>query len=729
MRQKIKHIFFLVFVISGLSILPATAHTTHEIQNHENNAHVTVTKHHGELSKSSHVIMSHGEEGLSEEAHTEKEGHEGNVRQLIAPTHGGTLPWWLLAIPFLPLASFVFTLLFGKRLGVHSHWVPIIAVLISFSCALKAFLTVKSGHYINQDLYTWISSGNTRVAVGFLLDQLTSVMLIVVTTVSSLVHIYSIGYMKGEDGYYRFFSYLSLFTFSMLMLVLGNNFMQLFFGWEAVGLSSYLLIGFYYEKVSAAAAGRKAFIVNRFGDFGFILGLFLIFVNFGSLHYYDVFSQAGQVVGQTFSIFGMTFDLPTAIAILLLCGALGKSAQIPLHVWLPDAMEGPTPVSALIHAATMVTAGVFLIARCNPLFELSHFALNVVTFIGAITCIFAATIALVQTDIKRVVAYSTVSQLAYMFIGCGVGAYGAGVFHLFTHAFFKALLFLGCGSIILGMHHEQEVKYMGGLKKYMPITYWTFLLASLSISGVPGFAGFFSKDEILTMAFNSDIALGKFAWFIGTFVAFLTAFYSFRLFFLIFHGEFRGTAKQKAHLKESPAVVTIPLLLLAVGAVAAGWFGIPALLGGHNYWGHFLMPVVGEPELQISTYAESVLLGTSVLAGGCGILLAFFMYITKPELPGKLVEMFPRTYNLLLNKYFIDEIYIGGLVEPTLTFSRKTLLKIIDVGIIEGIVNGVPKGIGAISSKLRGIQDGQISHYLAWMGGSALFIFVWMFTR
>ncbi len=728
MRQKIKHILFLVFVISGLSILPATANTTHKIQIHENDSHVLVSKHHGELSQSSHVIMNHGEEGASEH-HADKEGHEGNVRQLIAPTHGGALPWWLLAIPFFPLASFVFTLLFGKRLGVNSHWVPIITVLISFSCALKAFLTVKSGHYINQDLYTWISSGNTRVAVGFLLDQLTSVMLIVVTTVSSLVHIYSIGYMKGEDGYYRFFSYLSLFTFSMLMLVLGNNFMQLFFGWEAVGLSSYLLIGFYYEKVSAAVAGRKAFIVNRFGDFGFILGLFLIFVNFGSLHYYDVFSQAGQVVGQTFSIFGMTFDLPTAIAILLLCGALGKSAQIPLHVWLPDAMEGPTPVSALIHAATMVTAGVFLIARCNPLFELSHFALNVVTFIGAITCIFAATIALVQTDIKRVVAYSTVSQLAYMFIGCGVGAYGAGVFHLFTHAFFKALLFLGCGSIILGMHHEQEVKYMGGLKKYMPITYWTFLLASLSISGVPGFAGFFSKDEILTMAFNSDIALGKFAWFIGTLVAFLTAFYSFRLFFLIFHGEFRGTAKQKAHLKESPAVVTIPLLLLAIGAIGAGWFGIPALLGGHNYWGHFLMPVVGEPELTISTYAESVLLGTSVLAGAFGILLAFYMYMMKPELPGKLAEMFPKVYNLLLNKYYIDEIYIGGLVEPTLTFSRKALLKIVDIVIIEGIVNGVPRGIGAISSKLRGLQDGQISHYLAWMGGSALFLFVWMFTR
>jgi NADH-quinone oxidoreductase subunit L len=515
----------------------------------------------------------------------------------------------------------------------------------------------------------------------------------------------------------------------MLMLVLGNNFMQLFFGWEAVGLSSYLLIGFYYEKVSAADAGKKAFIVNRFGDFGFILGLFLVFVNFGSLHYHDVFANAGQIVGQTWHFFGMSFDMPTAICLLLLCGALGKSAQIPLHVWLPDAMEGPTPVSALIHAATMVTAGVFLVARCNPLFELSHFALNVVTLIGTVTCLFAATIALVQTDIKRVVAYSTVSQLAYMFIGCGVGAYSAGIFHLFTHAYFKALLFLGCGSIILGMHHEQDVKYMGGLKKYMPITYWTFLLASLSISGVPGFAGFFSKDEILTMAFNSPIAMGKLAWFIGTFVAFMTAFYSFRLFFLIFHGEFRGTEKQREHLKESPAVVTIPLILLAIGAVSAGWLGVPELLGGQNHWAAYLAPVLGHPHLTISRYAESMLMGSSILAGGCGILLAFFMYITKPELPGKLANAFPRIYNLLLNKYFIDEIYIAGLVEPTLRFSRKALLKVVDTIIIEGIVNGIPKGIGVFSTKLRALQSGQVSTYLAWMGGSALFLFVWMFTR
>ncbi len=720
MKFRALPIMFLVLALAGGLCFfgSAVASTAHEAVVHH------------EL-KADHEVTGHHDVTLEESAvHSEVVGeHAAAKRQIVQPTGKGSIPGFMYFIPFLPLASFFFTFLFGKQLGVKAHWVPIISVLISFTCAIKAFFMVKGGYYINQDLYTWISSGNTRVAVGFLVDQLSVLMLIVVTTVSSLVHIYSVGYMKGEDGYYRFFSYLSLFTFSMLMLVLGNNFMQLFFGWEAVGLSSYLLIGFYYEKVSAADAGKKAFIVNRFGDFGFILGLFLIFVNFGSLHYHEVFANASHIVGHTFSIFGMTFDLPTTIAILLLCGAVGKSAQIPLHVWLPDAMEGPTPVSALIHAATMVTAGVFLIARCNPLFELSHYALNVVTILGSVTCFFAATIALVQTDIKRVVAYSTVSQLAYMFIGCGVGAYSAGVFHLFTHAFFKALLFLGCGSVILGMHHEQEVEYMGGLKKFMPITYWTFLLASLAISGVPGFAGFFSKDEILLMAFNSDIGAGKFAWFIGTVVAFMTAFYSFRLFFLIFHGEFRGTEKQKAHLKESPWVVTIPLMCLAAGAVGAGWFGIPEILGGENHWAHFFAPVLGHPHVHVSTYAESLLMGTSVLAGAFGILLAFYMYMTKPELPGKIAESMPKLYDLLLNKYYVDEFYINRLVEPTKRFSEKVLLNMVDVGIIEMIVNGLPRGIGKISEKFSKLQNGQVSYYLAWMGSGALFIFVWMFTR
>lgn len=634
------------------------------------------------------------------------------------------MPASLLAIPFLPLASFVLTLLLGKRWGTKAHWLPIITVLLSFCCALAAFFRVRSGEIINQDIYTWIESGNLSVSVGFLVDQLTSVMLIVVTSISSLVHIYSVGYMKGEEGYYRFFAYLSLFTFSMLMLVLGNNFLQLFFGWEAVGLSSYLLIGFYYNKTSASDAGKKAFIVNRFGDFGFIIGLFLIFTQFGSLHYQEVFSKVSLLEGQTLSLLGSPVAMATVIALLLFCGAIGKSAQIPLHVWLPDAMEGPTPVSALIHAATMVTAGVFLVARCSPIFELSHFALNLITVLGAVTALFAATIALVQTDIKRVVAYSTVSQLAYMFIGCGVGAYSAGIFHLFTHAYFKALLFLGCGSVILGMHHEQDVRFMGGLKNKMPITYWTFLLASLSISGIPGLAGFFSKDEILLMAYNSHLGAGKFAWFIGTLVAFMTAFYSFRLFFLIFHGEFRGTEHQREHLHESPAVVTLPLMFLALGAVAAGWFGIPSILGGNNHWAHFLEPVLGHPHIHVSGTTEALLMGGSILAGVLGIGLAFYMYRLQPQIPGLIAERFAFVHRLLLNKYFIDEFYISTIVKPTLAFSRGVVLRIVDIACIEGVVNGLPRAIGNASQHLRKIQDGQVSHYLAWMGGGALVIVV-----
>ena len=639
------------------------------------------------------------------------------------------MPISLYAIPFLPLAAFVLTLLFGKQMGTRAHWLPIITVLISFCCSVLAFFRVQSGEIVNQDVYTWISSGDFKVSVGFLVDQLTAVMLLVVTSVSSLVHIYSVGYMKGEGGYYRFFAYLSLFTFSMLMLVMGNNFLQLFFGWEAVGLSSYLLIGFYFSKKSASDAGKKAFIVNRFGDFGFLLGLLLIFTQFGSLHYGEVFRQAHSIGGQHINILGMELLLPTLISMLLFCGAIGKSAQIPLHVWLPDAMEGPTPVSALIHAATMVTAGVFLVARCNPLFTLSPFALDFITVLGAITALFAATIALVQTDIKRVVAYSTVSQLAYMFIACGVGAYAAGIFHLFTHAFFKALLFLGCGSVILGMHHEQDLRSMGGLKKFMPITYGTFLLASLSISGIPPFAGFFSKDEILLMAFNSASPAGQFAFWIGLVVAFLTAFYSFRLLFLVFHGEFRGSEEQKHHVHESPLVVTVPLMILAVGAVASGWFGIPAALGGSNRWAHLLEPVLGHPQVHLSHGAELGLMITSVVVGAAGIILAFFMYRKRPELPSRLASRFSGAYRVLLNKYYVDELYQFAIVKPSLWFSQHVLLRVIDMRGIEGVVNGLPRLIGSFAQRLRLLQDGVVSHYLAWMGGGVLVLLVLLLTR
>ncbi len=636
------------------------------------------------------------------------------------------MPLYLPLIPFLPLASFVFTILFGNRLGEkRAHFVPIATVLASLALSIVALGDVLNGTRINADLYTWIQSGSFTVSVGFLLDQLTVVMLIVVTSISSLVHIYSVGYMHGDPGYPRFFAYLSLFTFSMLMLVTGNNFLQLYFGWEAVGLSSYLLIGFWYEKVSAANAGKKAFIVNRFGDFGFGLGVILIFLLFGTLHYDPVFAQASAMTGRTFDIFGMSFDLPTLVALLLFCGAVGKSAQIPLHVWLPDAMEGPTPVSALIHAATMVTAGVFLVARCNPIFALSETALNVVTVTGAVTCLFAATIALVQVDIKRVVAYSTVSQLAYMFIGCGVGAYSAGIFHLYTHAYFKALLFLGCGSVIHAMSNEQDVRSMGGLRKYLPITYITMLLASLSISGVPGFAGFFSKDEILAMAYASHVGAGKFAWAVGTLVAFMTAFYSFRLFFLTFHGKFRGTEAQKRHLHESPYVMTIPLMFLAFGAVASGWVGIPAILGGGAHWTHFLEPVLGHPAVHLDHKTEWILMATSVAAGGLGILLAIVMYLLNPSIPVKIGAAFPAAYRWLFNKYYVDELYDATIIKPTIGLAKSVLMKITDGAIIEGIVNGIPRLVGSFSGVLRRIQDGNVQHYLAAMAGSVVLILFW----
>ena len=627
------------------------------------------------------------------------------------------MPIYLLLIPFCPLLAFVLTLACGRYWGERAHWLPIAGIATSLVCALLALRDVLGGSVVNADIHTWIASGNLRVTFGFLVDQLTAVMLVVVTSVSTLVHIYSVGYMRGEKGYYRFFAYLGLFSFSMLMLVMGNNFLQLFFGWEAVGLSSYLLIGFYYEKDSASDAGKKAFIVNRFGDFGFLLGLFCIFSIFGSLHYADVLPKAAVLEGMTFTLGSYTVSAPTLICLLLFCGAVGKSAQLPLHVWLPDAMEGPTPVSALIHAATMVTAGVFMLARCNALFALSSTALAVITVVGAITTLFAATIALTQTDIKRVVAYSTISQLAYMFIACGVGAYGAGVFHLFTHAFFKALLFLGCGSVILGMHHEQDMRSMGGLGKYMPVTSATFLLASLSIAGVPGLAGFFSKDEILLMAFNAGTATGYFAWGVGVLVAFMTAFYSFRLYFSVFTGEFRGTHHQREHLHESPLVVTVPLLVLAVGAVASGWLGIPHVLGGSNHWAEFLAPVTGHPHVHVSAAGELGLMAVSVAAGVAGIGLAWFMYCRRPELPGRVASAFAGLYRLFSRKYWVDEIYVACLVRPTLWLADKVLLGVVDTRGIEGVVNGVPRAIGRLSTSLRRLQDGQVAHYLTWMAG------------
>jgi NADH-quinone oxidoreductase subunit L len=626
--------------------------------------------------------------------------------------------------------GFAVNITLGRRyIRDKAHFIGIPMVLASWLLALTAFREVYNGNIFDSDMYTWISSGGFVVSVGFLVDQLTAVMLMVVTTVSLLVHIYSVGYMHGEEGYYRFFAYLNLFTFSMLMLIMGNNFLQLYFGWEAVGLCSYFLIGYYYEKQSASDAGKKAFIVNRFGDFGFGLGVILIFLTLGTLNYAEAFGNADTLVGQSISVLGNNMTMPTLIALLLFCGAVGKSAQIPLHIWLPDAMEGPTPVSALIHAATMVTAGVFMIARCAPIFNLSPSAMSVVAVTGAVTALFAGTIALVQRDIKRIIAYSTVSQLGYMVLACGVGAYAAGIFHLFTHAFFKALLFLGAGSVMHAMGGELDIFKMGGLKKYMPTTYWTFLLASLSIAGFPFMAGFLSKDEILWLAFASGTPVGKFVWVLGVITAMLTAFYSFRIVFLTFHGDFRGTEEQKHHLHESPPSMTVPLILLAIGAIGAGWFGIPAALGGHNLFGHFMEPLLGHPEVHASHAAEYGLMALAIAIFAGAVYMAYVFYLKRTDIPKRLAENYSIIFNLLWNKYYIDEIYHTLIIRPTLWVADSVIVGITDGRIIEGIVNGLPKGIGRTGEILRRLQSGRTHSYGAFMGYGFLFllaiVFIW----
>jgi NADH-quinone oxidoreductase subunit L len=635
-----------------------------------------------------------------------------------------------LLIPALPLAAFIINIVFGRRyLKTASHFVSTAAVVGSFFIAIMTLVQVANGTVINEDLYNWISSGEFRVSVGFLIDPLTAVMLIVVTTVSLLVHIYSIGYMHGESGYYRFFAYLSLFTFSMLMLVMANNFMQLYFGWEAVGLSSYFLIGFYYEKKSASDAGKKAFIVNRFGDFGFGLGIILIYLTFGTVHYEPVFARVAEVATQTISIFGTDFNLVTVIALLLFCGAVGKSAQLPLHVWLPDAMEGPTPVSALIHAATMVTAGVFMIARSNAIFSLSPDALNVVAITGGVTALFAATIALVQNDIKRVIAYSTVSQLGYMFIAAGMGAYAASVFHLFTHAFFKALLFLAAGSVMHAMSGELDMQKMGGLRKHLPVTYLTMLIASLSIAGIPGLAGFFSKDEILWMAYNGG-EVGRFVWILGALAAAMTAFYSFRLIFLTFHGKFRGTHEQEHHLHESPKSMTVPLMILTIGAVGAGWFGIPSLIGEaiglhhSNAFAEFLKPVVGHPEVHGTHAEEATVMLESIGIALFGIALAYLFYMKATGIPAALTKNFSFVHRVLWNKYYVDELYDFIIVRPSKTIAEKVLVGFADAKIIEGVVNGVPGAVGKLSGALRVLHSGVTQHYAAFMAFGVVAFFV-----
>ncbi|MDI1471423.1 MAG: NADH-quinone oxidoreductase subunit L [Thermodesulfovibrio sp.] len=613
---------------------------------------------------------------------------------------------YYVLILLFPLAGFLFNILLGRFVSTKLvSWVGNLSVFGSLVFSLFAISEVFQGKTIEYNLYTWILSDDLKISFGYLIDQLTAVMLFVVCFVGWLIHVYSVGYMHGDPGYPRYFAYLNLFVFSMLVLVMGNNLVMLYFGWEAVGLCSYFLIAFWYQKKSASDAGKKAFIVNRIGDFGFAIGIFLLFISVYTLNYTDVFQKIPELQGKTVNILGWHVDLITLIALLLFCGAIGKSAQIPLYVWLPDAMEGPTPVSALIHAATMVTAGVFMVSRLGPLYNLSETALAVVAITGAVTAFYSATIGLVQRDMKRIIAYSTISQIGYMFAACGVVAYGAGVFHLYTHAFFKALLFLGAGSVMHAMAGQLDIYKMGGLKKKMPITYITFLIAALTISGIPGLSGFFSKEEILLYAFASSKPYGKFVWLLLTITAALTAFYTFRIVFVAFHGKFRGTKEEFKHVHESPSVMTIPLIVLAIGSILVGYFSVP----------HFLEPLLGESKLAISHEQKNIVMVVSIIAGLLGITLAWYMYIAKPTIPEKLTNTFKGVYKVLWNKYYVDELYSLLFVKPTLWLSDKFIEKFTDIKIIEGIVNGVPALIYKIGSLIRPVQTGQLQQYAIFM--------------
>ncbi|MGQ0667391.1 MAG: NADH-quinone oxidoreductase subunit L, partial [Nitrospiraceae bacterium] len=595
--------------------------------------------------------------------------------------------------------------------------VAVPAVLISLVLSLSTFAEVASGSIISVPLYTWLTSGNLDIHISFYIDRLTAVMLLLVTVVSSLVHIYTIGYMHGEPGYARFFSYVALFTFSMLMLVLADNLLQLFVFWEAVGLCSYLLIGHWYERASACAAATKAFLVNRVGDFGFMLGLLLVWSSFGSLNYHDVFPAAHESAGQSMNLlglFGGTWEVPvvTVICLLLFAGAIGKSAQVPLHVWLPDAMEGPTPISALIHAATMVTAGVFLVARLSPLYNLSPTAMNVVALVGAATMVLGATIALTQTDIKRVVAYSTVSQLGYMIMACGLGAYASGMYHLLTHGAFKALLFLGCGSIIIALHHEQDMRHMGGLRDKLPVTYWTFVVGSLALAGFPLTAGFFSKDDLLVSAWSSG-SLGQVLTIFGLLTALLTAFYSFRLVFVTFWGPSRVDPHHAHHVHEPSRTITTPLLILAVFSILTGYLGIPA----------FLEPVFSTQQDSAVHHggAGLIIMIAATAMGLGGIAGAYYVYVLNPDLPDRLAQRWTSLYEGSLNKWYMDEGYDRAFVRPTLTTASE-LWKRIDVKVIDGAVDGVARAVAWGAWLLRLIQSGQTQHYALAMAMGVLVI-------
>jgi len=635
-------------------------------------------------------------------------------------------------ILLFPLIGVIINGFFGKKMpDIAVSWIGCGTIGLSFAASVFFFIQLlllsEESRQISRILFTWISSGEFEVNLSILFDQLSGVMAVTVSGVSFVIHIYSVGYMHGDKGYARYFTYMNLFVLMMLILVLADNYLFMFIGWEGVGLCSYLLIGFWYEDVLKADAGKKAFIVNRIGDFGFLLGMFLMFTVFGSLTYAEVFDQAASSSSILYNN-----QLVIAITLLLFLGAVGKSAQIPLYVWLPDAMAGPTPVSALIHAATMVTAGVYMIARSNILYALAPTSMMIVAIIGALTAIYAATIGIAQTDIKKVLAYSTISQLGYMFLAVGVGAFAAGIFHLMTHAFFKALLFLGAGSVIHALSGEQDLRYMGGLRSHMPTTFKCFIIATLAISGAPLLSGFFSKDEILWNAYASPLGSTG-LWLVGVIAAGITAFYMFRLVFLTFFGESRIKPEAASHLHESPKVITIPLIILAVLSVIGGYIGIPKAFGVTNNFEHFLDPVFEDAHLVIERSGEwahglSLEWTLMVIAIGIaliGFFIAYKLYIKSPEAPARIAEKAGFVYRTVLNKYYVDEIYHASIIKPFFRISD-FFWKIFDVKIIDGIVNGTSALFQGTSQVLRKVQSGYVQEYIVVfiLGGICIFGYI-----
>jgi len=622
-------------------------------------------------------------------------------------------------IPLFPLLGFIINGFFGKKISKNaSGWIASLAVLASFIVSVLIFIDLEEHKEMTSHivpLFSWINSDTLKIPFEFLVDPLSSWFLLIITGIGFLIHIYSIGYMHDDEGFARFFTYLNLFVFFMLLLVLGNNYLIMFVGWEGVGLCSYLLIGFWFKNTAYNNAAKKAFIMNRVGDLGFLLGIILIFVTFGSISFDQVFSIASS--GSEATV--------TAIALLLFIGAMGKSAQLPLYTWLPDAMAGPTPVSALIHAATMVTAGIYMIVRSNVFYSMSEEASHVVAVVGVATALFAATIGLFQNDIKKVLAYSTVSQLGLMFLGLGVGAYSSSVFHVTTHAFFKALLFLGAGSVIHAMGGEQDMRKMGGLKKALPITFATMLIGTIAISGIPPFSGFFSKDEILAHTYEHSPVL----WFLGQVASMLTAFYMFRLLYLTFYRKFRGTHEQEHHLHESPKTMTIPLIVLAILSVVGGVLGLPEFWGASNWMHHHLDSIIVHKNPSILNHTkEWTLMGIAVLSAGATIFFAYMVYMKNQILPEANDSKLTGIKKLIYNKYYVDELY-DFIIRKPLDGIAKVFYKFLDIQVVDGLVNGVGNAVNGISSVVRKAQTGHIGFYIFGMVAGIIAILFFTFIK